>query len=130
MGLLQQAPTRSLRRSSCQVDSRPADESATRQPHDASHYWSQTGREYRLAFNIPVSDGNHHQRGRTVHSACVKAGLRGAIGGCRDRADAQRAPTPARASASQADNASLILVTRSTQPSSVLPGQRAFRPTG
>jgi hypothetical protein len=27
-GLLQQAPTRSLRRSSCQVDSRPADESA------------------------------------------------------------------------------------------------------
>ena len=44
-GLLPQAPTRSLRRSSCQVDSRPADESARRRPRGASHYWSQTGRE-------------------------------------------------------------------------------------
>jgi hypothetical protein len=44
-GLLPQAPTRSLRRSSCQVDSRPVDESATRQPRGAGHYWGQAGRE-------------------------------------------------------------------------------------
>jgi len=43
--LLAQAPTRSLRRGPCQVSSRPVDESATRQPRGAGHYWGQAGWE-------------------------------------------------------------------------------------